>query len=1069
MASCRFFNLLMAVVFSFSFLGTSAHALARDAGPVISVQTNRDWVVVSNWPVAANLTLTVDDPAAPAVPDFTTSQYTQAASSAWFYLQWDYALKPGDVVAVTDGATTRSTVVTSLAVTAISYETDKLSGIAAPGSTVNVTACDTVERRVVAASNGTWTIDFSRGDTLTLCDILPGAWTSSWQTDAAGNETRIYQPAPNPRFDVIPNWDWVELYGWPYGDMVTIRGHHPGDSASQDFTWETQITEYLDWDQNTTFARLYLGAGLTDFRSGDTVTVSDGRFTKTLTIVDVKLTNIDTVHDIVYGTASPGLSFTVHASIEDLWVQRLVTAGPSGGWQADFSQPNPGGDGAIDLQPGVGVGAGLTDADGDGSWYNSKVWDVAVQVDPSHPDVQGVGWPEGGLVKLTVEDSEHKPLYEFTQNPDFGYWCGYPCFDLYGMPGLLQAGQYVTLTQADDSVPSINGGALSRTVKIGNIHVSDANTTTGMVSGTADPDSSVRVDITGGDSRTATADENGNWSAPFAHIGPNDSGTALLLNGDGWNDGTLAYWSASPRLRAWTSNDVIEGWGWLAGTVHYSINNNFSATVTVSPGSAPTHFSVDLHALYDIKAGDVITVSDGTHSRTMTAQAIAVTSFDVPGGTFWGTVGPGLDPLFIALDNPQVERVIWSHGDGNWDWGFSDPQGAQPVVQIQPGQTGTMWVSGPDGDETAIRWTAPVATAAGTGVSVSPTSYLDIHLGAVTQAGYTGVYETNQQPDPLPANFQVLGQGYDVVTTAQFTSAQVCFDYDDTALTLQQENAVRLLHQVNGVWVDVTDAGYPNTTTNQVCGTVQSFSPFVATVNHNPAIETVVAPVDPGPVGQVITASASFSDPDAGQDFAATWDWGDGTTSAGTVNGKSATGSHTYASPGIYTLKLTVTDNAGGVGTGTAQNFSVFYDPNGGTGLVTGGGWIVSPAGAYTANPALSGKATFGFVSKYQKGAHVPSGDTDFQFQTAGLYFESTSYEWLVVGGSKAQFKGSGTINDTGNYGFLLTATDGTVDKFRIKIWDKASDTVVYDNQLGAADTADPATVLAGGSIVIHK
>lgn len=54
------------------------------------------------------------------------------------------------------------------------------------------------------------------------------------------------------------------------------------------------------------------------------------------------------------------------------------------------------------------------------------------------------------------------------------------------------------------------------------------------------------------------------------------------------------------------------------------------------------------------------------------------------------------------------------------------------------------------------------------------------------------------------------------------------------------------------------------------------------------------------------------------------------------------------------------------------------YDPA--AGFVTGGGWINSPAGAYSANTDLTGKATFGFVSKYQNGATVPTGNTEFQF-----------------------------------------------------------------------------------------
>ena len=119
---------------------------------------------------------------------------------------------------------------------------------------------------------------------------------------------------------------------------------------------------------------------------------------------------------------------------------------------------------------------------------------------------------------------------------------------------------------------------------------------------------------------------------------------------------------------------------------------------------------------------------------------------------------------------------------------------------------------------------------------------------------------------------------------------------------------------------------------------------------------------------------------------------------------------------------------------------------------------------------------SFGFVSKYQKGAAIPTGETEFQFQVANFNFHSATYEWLTVSGARAQYKGSGTVNGTGNCGFLLTAIDGQisggggVDKFRIKIWDKSrNDAIVYDNQLGATDSADPSTALGGGSIVIHK
>jgi hypothetical protein len=90
--------------------------------------------------------------------------------------------------------------------------------------------------------------------------------------------------------------------------------------------------------------------------------------------------------------------------------------------------------------------------------------------------------------------------------------------------------------------------------------------------------------------------------------------------------------------------------------------------------------------------------------------------------------------------------------------------------------------------------------------------------------------------------------------------------------------------------------------------------------------------------------------------------------------------------------------------------------------------------------------------------------------KAGGLNFHSSSYDWLVVAGQdKAKYKGTGTINGEGNYGFMLTATDGSPDTFRIKIWDKDNgDALVYHNQIGVGDDSYAGTALGGGNIKVH-
>jgi hypothetical protein len=223
-----------------------------------------------------------------------------------------------------------------------------------------------------------------------------------------------------------------------------------------------------------------------------------------------------------------------------------------------------------------------------------------------------------------------------------------------------------------------------------------------------------------------------------------------------------------------------------------------------------------------------------------------------------------------------------------------------------------------------------------------------------------------------------------------------------------------------------------------------------------------------------LTVKASFVDPDNGPwTYSINWD-DNGALSTGSATPAPSTfeNTHAYTSPGVYTINVCVKDATGA--NGCAQVWIVVYDPSGG--YVTGGGFITVGSGSLVGT-TLNGRANFGFNSQYKKNANIPTGETEFNFQVGNFNFHSEAYNWLVVSGYKAQYKGTGSVNGVSGYDFTLTAYDGDItggggtDKFRIRITKTNGGNVVFDNKIGTPtdmDLADPQAI-AGGSIVIHK
>ena len=214
------------------------------------------------------------------------------------------------------------------------------------------------------------------------------------------------------------------------------------------------------------------------------------------------------------------------------------------------------------------------------------------------------------------------------------------------------------------------------------------------------------------------------------------------------------------------------------------------------------------------------------------------------------------------------------------------------------------------------------------------------------------------------------------------------------------------------------------------------------------------------PINTSVSATATLTDAGSLGGHTKTWDWGDGTTSTGSIPAgatgtASVSGSHTYTAAGVHTVMLTVTDPSGQA-TERSFLYVVSYDPNGP--FATGGGSIV-PGGSSSDGgdllPGIDGtsKANFGFVVKYKNGSStVPSGNMTFNYSVGDFQLSSAAFDYLVVTNQNlAKFTGLATIKDAaGLYPFKVEARDAgsNGDRFTIKIWapgdDPANDEAIY-------------------------
>lgn len=495
------------------------------------------------------------------------------------------------------------------------------------------------------------------------------------------------------------------------------------------------------------------------------------------------------------------------------------------------------------------------------------------------------------------------------------------------------------------------------------------------------------------------------------------------------------------------------------------------------------------------------------------------------GGPYTGIEGAAITFDGTASTDPDnnIDTYAWDFGDGSTGSGAT----VQHTYANGGTYTVTLTVTDAGGASSSATATAMVADVAPTATFNAPTSVVEGNVATISLtspsaanaryafdcgAGYGAIGSASTAACPTADNgtLAVRGKVVDASIDDLFTEYPATIVVTNRAPTavfahngpVPEGSAIALsLSNASDVAADLAagltfafdcGSGYgatascPTSDNGAVSvrgkvtdkdGGESEYTAIVSVTNVSPVLTSISLPSGPVAVNTPVSLSATFTDPGAADTHTGNFELATGSFVTGSTASGSLSATATFTQPGVYTIVANVTDDDGGTGSlssaGSVTAFVVVYDPNGG--FVTGGGWISSPAGAYAADPALSGKASFGFVAKYLPGANRPSGNTEFQFKAGALSFKSTSYDWLVVSGAHARFKGEGTVNGGGSYGFMLTAIDGDgpggddADRFRIKIWELGSGAVVYDNKMGEAEEGDASTALGGGSIVIHK
>jgi hypothetical protein len=329
----------------------------------------------------------------------------------------------------------------------------------------------------------------------------------------------------------------------------------------------------------------------------------------------------------------------------------------------------------------------------------------------------------------------------------------------------------------------------------------------------------------------------------------------------------------------------------VMGQHTYADEGTFSATVSISDQEPGTGFA---------SVTDTATVAE--------ADVLSGTprTFSAPSGvSFTTTVANFTDTLTSAVASDLTATIDW--GDATTSAGTVSGGGGSFQVSgthtyASPGTFPVVVTLSDDAPGTAsAKVTSTARVAAGLAVTATPFSTPEA-------APFNGTVATFSDADPAK-------------TAASFTAT---IDWGDGTTSAGTVSGGSGSFTVTGqhTYADEGAFSFTVTVAETGAGGATASSSAIATVTESDVLSGSPATFSATATQSFSGVVATFTDTNTANvagDLTATIDWGDGTTSAGTVSGGggafTVSGSHTYASSGTFPVAVTLTDDSPGTAT----------------------------------------------------------------------------------------------------------------------------------------------------------